>query len=252
MLATFPFSWLCTHYGARWIFFVSSILIYVDFANASIQTTGISAALANGVIPLAAHLGMEWMVLARIIQGLAYASDFAVIGVICTRWSPLKETAKFVSCLTCFSALASFLTNAASGVICDSRYGWPWVHYSHCLISLVLFFLWIMFYTDDPRHNYFVTPKELALIHRDKSKAHTDHEPFVPYAEIAKDKVVWTVWINAFAVILSEFFLFIYAPTYIKNVLHYSSTETGFLGSLTAAIHIPFKLICGYMSDTYQ
>lgn len=96
--------------------------------------------------------------------------------------------------------------------------GWPWVHYFHAIVSIILFTTWAIFYTDDPRKNTFITAKELSIIHRDKTEAHKTHEPFVPYFVIAKDKVVWAVWLNAFADLFSSFFLYIYAPTYIKNV----------------------------------
>lgn len=102
--------------------------------------------------------------------------------------------------------------------ICESSLGWPWVHYFQAIASIVLFTLWVIFYTDDPAKNKFITLNELAIIYKDKTEAHKKHESYVPYLAIAKDKVVWTVWINAFADLFSSFFLYIYAPTYIKNV----------------------------------
>jgi MFS family permease len=101
LLATFPFSWLLTRYGARWIFFAS----------------GLASAAATALIPIASDLGLLPFIGARVVQGLAYACDFAVIGVCCTRWASLRENAKFISCLTCFSALASAFTNGISGVV---------------------------------------------------------------------------------------------------------------------------------------
>uniref|UniRef100_A0A915E7Z6 Major facilitator superfamily (MFS) profile domain-containing protein n=1 Tax=Ditylenchus dipsaci TaxID=166011 RepID=A0A915E7Z6_9BILA len=235
-VATFPFSYICSHYGAKHVFVVFGIL----------------SALSTAAIPIAASMGFGWFIFVRVFQGLAYACDFAVVGVMCTRWAALRENAKFLSVLTCFSSLASFLTNVFAGMICDSSLGWPWVHYLFAIVSLFLFVAWIVFYTDDPQYNPFVTPKELSVIHLDKSDAHRVRERFVPYLEILKSKVVWTVWLNAFAVIFSEFFLFIYAPTYIKNVLGYGTTETGFLGAVVALAHIPFKMASGYASDTFH
>lgn len=40
------------------------------------------------------------------------------MGVVCTRWASLSETAIFISAMTCFSPLASIVTYAASGVVC--------------------------------------------------------------------------------------------------------------------------------------
>lgn len=79
-------------------------------------------------------------------------------------------------------------------------------------------------------------------------------------------QVIILVWLNAFADLFSGFFLFIYAPTYTKKVrdhfiiqqsvsiqvLGLSSTETGIVGAIGSFSHIPVKLVCGYVSDTYQ
>lgn len=65
--------------------------------------------------------------------------------------------------------------------ICESTYGWPWVHYLHAIISIILFTTWIFFYTDNPKLNYFVVLNELKIIYYNKSNAHINHESFVPY-----------------------------------------------------------------------
>uniref|UniRef100_A0A915EQI0 Major facilitator superfamily (MFS) profile domain-containing protein n=1 Tax=Ditylenchus dipsaci TaxID=166011 RepID=A0A915EQI0_9BILA len=200
MLATFPFTWLCTQFGARYVFFASGML----------------STFSTALIPPASALGLGWFIAVRVLQGLAYASDFAVIGVLCTRWASLRENAKFLGVLTCFSPLSSVLTNSVSGVICDTpALGWPWVHYVHAMASFA-------------------------------------QRIFVPYLDVIKDKVVWSVWLNAFADIFSGYFLIIYAPTYLKKVLQYSTTETGFFGALIAGAHIPIKLGAGYISDSFN
>jgi hypothetical protein len=51
------------------------------------------------------------------IQGLAYSADFAAMGMLCSRWASLKQNAIFISVLTCFSPLASTLTNPVSGMV---------------------------------------------------------------------------------------------------------------------------------------
>lgn len=38
----------------------------------------------------------------------------------------------------------------------------------------------------------------------------------------------------------------------LLQVLGYSSTETGVVGAIGSLSHIPVKLVCGYISDTYQ
>lgn len=52
MIATFPFSWLCTSYGARYVFFLS----------------GMASAISTAIIPPAANLGFGWFIFVRVFQ----------------------------------------------------------------------------------------------------------------------------------------------------------------------------------------
>ncbi|KAI6228969.1 hypothetical protein M3Y99_01168600 [Aphelenchoides fujianensis] len=236
MIATFPFSFICTRFGAQHAFFV----------------TGLLSAASTALIPAAADLGFWWFVLLRVFQGLAYACSFAVIGVVTGRWSSLTENAIFLSLMTTFPAFSKIFTNSISGVICDSVLGWPWVHYVHAIVSLVVFMLWFAFYTDRPEINRFVSSTELAAIHEGKSEAHRKPPGKIPYLKICKNKVVWSVWLNAFTDLFASFFFILYGPTYNHKVLKFDATDTGFLGSLDYVGIIPFKLASGYASDKYH
>ncbi|KAK6025607.1 hypothetical protein OSTOST_08488 [Ostertagia ostertagi] len=48
-------------------------------------------------------------------DGLAYAADFAAIGLICVRWAPLTEVAMFIRILTAFTPTSAILTNVITG-----------------------------------------------------------------------------------------------------------------------------------------
>jgi MFS family permease len=165
MVATFPLMWVCNKYSAKWVFFAS----------------GIVAAISTSLIPASLSIGFNWFLVVRVFQGLSYACDFAIIGVLVTRWASLAENAKFIALMTCFSPLANTFTNVISGFICDSSLGWTWVHYIHGIICAILFILWFVLYDDDPKQSKFVSSKELNVIYKGKSEAHKNQCSFVPY-----------------------------------------------------------------------
>uniref|UniRef100_A0A7E4V879 MFS domain-containing protein n=1 Tax=Panagrellus redivivus TaxID=6233 RepID=A0A7E4V879_PANRE len=231
--ATFPFNLLYAKYGARRVFLAAGIL----------------SATATVLIPPFAHIGFWWFVGARVIQGVAYAADFAAIGVLCSRWASLKQNGIFISILTCFSPISSAITNPVSGALCNSSWGWPSVYYFHGAACILLFVAWFAFYTDRPECHRNVSSIELEKIHRDKSEAHKSMDSFIPYLAIIRNPVILTVWLNALADIGCGIFLLTYTPTYMNNVLNYSVGHTGWLGALPALSHIPFKLATGYFSD---
>ena len=102
IVGTFPFNYLYAQFGARYVFF----------------SAGIISAISTLLVPTAAEWGFIWFLGVRFIQGVAYSSDFAAIGVLCVRWASLKQTALFVSLLTCFSPMSSTITNPIAGAVC--------------------------------------------------------------------------------------------------------------------------------------
>uniref|UniRef100_A0A914P0A9 Major facilitator superfamily (MFS) profile domain-containing protein n=1 Tax=Panagrolaimus davidi TaxID=227884 RepID=A0A914P0A9_9BILA len=241
MAATFPLSVLYSKFGARYVFF----------------TAGLVSAISTLLIPAGAEMGLSWFLALRVLQGIAYAADFAAIGVLCARWASLKQNGMFISILTCFSTISSSITNPVAGALfkslnqflCESQFGWPSVYYTHGAASVILFGLWVFFYTDHPATHKSVSSTELEKIHRNKTEAHINMDSFIPYKKICTNPVILSVWFCALADIGSGIFLLTYTPTYIKNVLKYGVEETGWLGALPALSHIPIKLGTGYFSD---
>uniref|UniRef100_A0AC34QW33 Uncharacterized protein n=1 Tax=Panagrolaimus sp. JU765 TaxID=591449 RepID=A0AC34QW33_9BILA len=99
IVGSFPFNYLYTQFGARFVFFGA----------------GIMSAVSTVLVPLAASMGLEYFIAMRILQGIAYSADFAAIGVLCVRWASLKQNAFFVSVLTCFTPFSTVITNPISG-----------------------------------------------------------------------------------------------------------------------------------------
>ncbi|CAD5219190.1 unnamed protein product [Bursaphelenchus okinawaensis] len=234
LVGTFPFSWAYGHFGARWVFFVA----------------GIISALSTGVIPFAADWGIWPFTAARFVQGIAYAADFAAIGVLTSHWASLKQHAFFISVLTCYSPLSLTITNPIAGWMCNTEWlGWPIVYYSHAIAGILLFVIWVFLYSDFPDMHRRVSIVELEKIHRNKTRSHIEPGGTVPYAAICKNFNIIASWLSAFATLLSAIFMHLYLPIYIHRVLNFSIVETGLLAAIPTFSYIPLKLIFGTLSD---
>lgn len=55
-------------------------------------------------------------------QGIAYAADFAVIGILTSHWAALTQHAFFLSVLTCYSPLSLTITNFFSGFVSSAAF----------------------------------------------------------------------------------------------------------------------------------
>uniref|UniRef100_A0A7E4VHJ1 MFS domain-containing protein n=1 Tax=Panagrellus redivivus TaxID=6233 RepID=A0A7E4VHJ1_PANRE len=232
-VATFPFTYAYQKFGTRWIFLVS----------------GLVSAVSTVTVPFAASMGKWWLFADRVLLGVTYSSNFAVIGHIVIKWATLTEVGFFLGLLTAFTSLSSVATNPISGILCACKYGWPIVYYSHAAVCFVLFCLWGIFYSDHPETHFAISGKELKTLHKNKTNARKYGSKSVPYFKIIRNPYVLVIWLNALADIGCIVFLSTYGPTFINKVLHYGVTKTGFIGALPAVLQVTCKLVTGFMSD---
>nr|ACI49089.1 hypothetical protein Cbre_JD11.013 [Caenorhabditis brenneri] len=233
IIGTFPVNFVFVRFGGRWTFF----------------SAGIISVIATTLIPMAAQTSFYALLLARFCQGIAFAADFAAIGLLTVRWAPLSETAIFLGALTSFTNFSSVLTNAVSGAICEG-FGWRTAFYAHAVMGLVFFTLWAFVYTDNPQKSSRVSSVELRKIQKNKSEQHLDTKNVaVPYKKLLTSPVVLCVWLNAFAEMSIIVFLHTYAPIFFNRILKFSVAETGFLLALSVFFPLPLKLVGGIISD---
>uniref|UniRef100_A0A914PGY7 Major facilitator superfamily (MFS) profile domain-containing protein n=1 Tax=Panagrolaimus davidi TaxID=227884 RepID=A0A914PGY7_9BILA len=101
IFATFPFTFFYSKFGAKYVLLFAGLL----------------SATATAFVPLSVEMGIYPFLALRICQGIAYAAVFAAIGVLCSRWASLKQNGIFISVLTCFSYIASSVTNPVAGAV---------------------------------------------------------------------------------------------------------------------------------------
>ncbi|GMR47862.1 hypothetical protein PMAYCL1PPCAC_18057 [Pristionchus mayeri] len=233
LTGTFPVNWAYVRWGARVPFFMAGAL----------------SALSTAFSPFAAHLSLYSFIFCRFLQGVAYSADFAAVGVIVVRWSPLTQTAIFISFLTTFSSIASMVTNPVAGAFCTSSLGWRWAYYTFAAFTILIFALWLALYKDDPQKHRAVSSRELVRIQEGKTQAHIERDRFVPYKEICTSPVILVIWLNAFTELVGYIIMLTYGPTYIYKVLGFSIQQTSYLSTIGAAMHFVFKMSSGFLSD---
>ncbi|CAD5221265.1 unnamed protein product [Bursaphelenchus okinawaensis] len=233
LLGTFPFTYLFTKFGTKYIFIIA----------------GTVSVLSTVATPTSLQFGFYPFLFVRFIQGISYAADFAAIGLLTSIWASLKQHALFLSVLTSYSPLSSTLTNIFSGYVCDSFLGWPFIYYFHGIAGAALFTYWFIMYTDTPAESKWVSAVELEKIERNKGEEELQIQGAIPYFEICKSPVVLAVWLNALTEITSSIFLLTYTPIYINKVHKFSVEATGLISSVPSTTAIVLRMAFGYVSD---
>lgn len=130
---------------------------------------GLMSAAATAFLPTAVYWGFRWTLAARVVQGadflhlflsfvcsgLAFASNFPVIGGFTAKWTYYKQNGLFVSVLVAYVQFSPTLTMPISGALCESSYGWPSVFYGHAVLSAIAFVLFGVFYRNNPSECLF-------------------------------------------------------------------------------------------------
>ncbi|KAI6231047.1 Major Facilitator Superfamily protein [Aphelenchoides besseyi] len=232
ILATLPFNLLYARYGARYVF----------------ATAGTISFLSTALIPVAHTIGFVPFVALRFLQGVAFASNFAGIGMVTSRWACLDENGFFMAAMTIFSQISVILTNPLAGALCNSL-GWHSVYYVHAMVGPLLFGLWFFLYNDYPEKHRFVSEGERKKIMDGKNVESRRLDGFVPYKQICTNKIILIVWFNAFGDIISAIFLLTYFPQYLTDVLGYPLEKATILSMFPAISHIPSKLAFGWIFD---
>uniref|UniRef100_A0A8R1DKU6 MFS domain-containing protein n=2 Tax=Caenorhabditis japonica TaxID=281687 RepID=A0A8R1DKU6_CAEJA len=181
--------------------------------------------------------------------GIAYAADFAVIGIICVKWAPLDEVAFFISLLTVFSPFATVITTAITGYLCTSSLGWRASFYVHSVAGAVCFLLWVIVYSDDPLTHQSVTQKESDNIQKGKTASHFSKKRDIPYLKMMTNPALICTWFNAFMDLSMSIMIITYSPIYLNSVLEYPIDQTALVISITNFAQLPFKFTAAYISD---
>ncbi|KAI6206890.1 hypothetical protein M3Y94_00966000 [Aphelenchoides besseyi] len=211
---------------------------------------GLISALSTFLLPTAIKNGFVYVLVARGLQGLAFSTNFPVIGAFTSRWACHRNNGLFVSTLVAYVQLSPTLTNPISGALCTSTFHWPSVFYFHGAFAIVVFVLFGLFYRNNPKKHPLVSVDEFQTISVGKLTI-TDKKQIrqIPYISILKTASVWAVWIGAIGNFAAVNMMFLYGPTYASKVLGFPVDHSGFLTALAPLSMFCLKIFAGVSSD---
>ncbi|XP_055470497.1 sodium-dependent phosphate transport protein 4 isoform X2 [Psammomys obesus] len=147
----------------------------------------IGSSLLTLCIPLAANLGLAYLLATRAIQGLTQGTGYGGQLALWQRWAPPNERGRLCSIALSGMILGIFTVLLVGGIISNSL-GWPFVFYIFGGIGVVCWILWLILVYDDPvSHPWISDPeKEYILSSLDHQNGFLSSLPFL---------VAWTIGI---------------------------------------------------------
>jgi MFS family permease len=194
--------------------------------------------------------GAAWsygsLVATRFLFGAGEAGAFPGVSRAFSRWFPLRERGRANGFLFLGSRAGGAIAPALS-LLLIHQWGWRWSFVAFGSIGIVWAFLWYRFFRDEPEEHPHVSPGEREWIRQD-GPGRKGHSP-VPWAKLLGSRNLYAICGMYFAFGYGLYFYFTWLPTYLIQVLGFSSFAGGALAGLPFVLAGGADLLGGLLTD---
>lgn len=124
----------------------------------SLTICGVSTLLT----PMFAYWGWQWVIVLRLLNGLGASAVLPMLLTLVENWMPYSEISLGLSVAQTLTAVLSATNPLLAGYL--SAIHWSYSFYVPGICTLVFCVLWLIFITDRPEDNFFISERELSHI----------------------------------------------------------------------------------------
>ncbi|EDO31712.1 predicted protein [Nematostella vectensis] len=184
----------------------------------------------------------------RIAQGLSLGLIASAHHCIWATWSPIFERASLLTIAGSGTLVGTIVTMPVTGLLCDSPKGWPLAFYFIGSLGVLWFIAWQYFMYETPQDHPTITQAEIEFIgvpwNIDEAT-----KSVVPWASILCSTPVWAANFTMFISDWCFYSMLICIPLFMKQVLHFSLSETGFVSALPFVLMTIVSPVSGMYAD---
>ncbi|XP_036767582.2 sodium-dependent phosphate transport protein 1-like isoform X1 [Manis pentadactyla] len=199
-------------------------------------------------IPLAAEIGVTFVITCRVVQGAAQGTVSAAQHAIWIKWSPPLERGRLTSVSLSGFLLGSFTALLATGFICQSL-GWPMVFYIFGACGCALSLLWFVLFYDDPKDHPCMNISEKEYIATSLTQQVGSSRQSLPIKAMLKSLPLWAISFGTFAFQWTNNIMILFTPVFLDSKLHVSIKQNGLLSALPYLFAWMIGIIAGETAD---
>lgn len=216
--------------------------------------------LATMLTPITATMGLPALLFARACMGVGEGVAMPAMNNLLSRWVPVKERSRSLAFVYSGMYLGSVTGLAFSpGLI--HRFRWPSVFYSFGSLGVLWFLAWQRMAHSKPSEDPSVSPEERAYIAEGGGGkaggggggAHGGGgDPLpqkIPWRLLLSKAPTWAIIICHFCHNWGTFIILTWMPTYYRDVLGFSLTESGLFSVLPWLTMAIFANVGGWIAD---
>uniref|UniRef100_A0A4W3HER2 Sialin n=1 Tax=Callorhinchus milii TaxID=7868 RepID=A0A4W3HER2_CALMI len=192
----------------------------------------LSAGIFTLFTPIAAKLGVPYLIAVRAIEGLGEGVMFPAMFAMMAQWAPPLERTKLTTIASAGTQFGTFISLPLSGTICQ-YVGWPWVFYIFGAATVVWFVFWQILISDLPRNHPRISELEKNyIVDRLANQVTGSHGWSIPMLSMVKSVPLWAIIVTHFSANWSFYTLLTGLPTYLSEILRFNIKENSFLSAL--------------------
>uniref|UniRef100_A0A914C4Q0 Major facilitator superfamily (MFS) profile domain-containing protein n=1 Tax=Acrobeloides nanus TaxID=290746 RepID=A0A914C4Q0_9BILA len=198
--------------------------------------------LSNVLIPVLAYTSMWLVVLARVLTGFSDSLLQPSTSSMITRWFPPKERPFAIGLITGGRQIGTLIILPLAGFLCqrkDILDGWPAIFYLSTLICSGILIIWLFMSADKPSKHFCISPREQDFVEKkieEERIGKRKERKAIPWRKILTCR---PLYVAIAALICHEYPLVIMLqllPTYINDVLKFSTFTNGIVSALPIAV----------------
>ncbi|CAG8648759.1 3679_t:CDS:2, partial [Dentiscutata heterogama] len=180
ILSSFFFGYLTTQvlsgaladkYGGKWIL----------GASAALWT------LFTFLTPISVKVGLGYLIVCRILLGVAEGACFPSVNSLIAAWFPTEEISKAASAILSSAYLGIVIAWPISTWLGSGPFGWPSIFWTFGMVGLIWSILWQIYGKSSPNEYSGISQEELELILRSKQKKTSEN---LSYNRIESSEIV--------------------------------------------------------------
>ncbi|XP_029451481.1 sialin [Rhinatrema bivittatum] len=180
--------------------------------------------------PLAADLGVGYLLAVRALEGLGEGVTFPAMHAMWSSWAPPMERSRLLSLSYAGAQLGTVISLPVSGLICYYM-DWTFVFYIFGACGIIWFIFWWWLVSDTPKTHRTISQSEKDYI-LSSLQNQLSAQKSVPCGAMIMSMPLWAIIVAHFSYNWTFYTLLTLLPTYMKEILRFDTQEEGFLSAL--------------------
>ncbi|XP_063536211.1 putative inorganic phosphate cotransporter isoform X4 [Cydia strobilella] len=203
------------------------------------------------LVPIAAQKGYEWLILVRFIQGLGEGPIVPCSHAMLAKWIPPNERSRMGAAVYAGAQFGTVISMPLSGLLSEYGFsgGWPSIFYVFGLVGTVWSLSFLFLVSEDPEHCPKIKEAEKKYILSSLWGAAGSSSPPIPWSKILLSMPFWAIMLAHMGQNYGYETLMTELPTFMRQVLHFSIKDNGFVSALPYLCMWLFSMFISVVAD---